>query len=441
MVLQLIYRPEGAPVPVHLPLSKSIALRVLTLNAVSRRLGAGEAEIPAFPDAEDVEGMLRALRRYDLLTDCTDPAATHSVHIGEGGAPLRFFTALAASTPGLDITVATGRSLMRRPLKVLLDALRQAGADIRCQRHADYPPLRIVGRQLSPGEIVMNPGVSSQYISALMMAAPLWGDGLQLSFGGERPVSAPYIAMTAALMRRFGADLQVGESEICVAPGRIKAPAEIEIETDWSAASYFYELALLLPGTDIPLHRLTPAADSLQGDSRCREIFSLLGVDTINHPDGSATLRCNPEKVELFRTMEEPLQLDMNATPDLVPALAVGFCLAGIRFTFSGVAHLRHKETNRMQALANELEKIGYGLQIEEDRMSWLGRRTPAGDNESIATYGDHRMAMAFAPAAVRLPYLVIEDPEVVGKSYPGYWHALEGLGFRLERPGAPLRR
>ena len=155
----LIYHPEGAPVPAHLPLSKSIALRVLTLNAVSRRLGAGEAEIPALPDAEDVEGMLRALHRYDRLTDCTDPAAPHAVHIGEGGAPLRFFTALAASTPGLDITVATGRSLMRRPLKVLLDALRQAGADIRCQRHADYPPLRIVGRQLSPGEIVMNLGL------------------------------------------------------------------------------------------------------------------------------------------------------------------------------------------------------------------------------------------------------------------------------------------
>ncbi len=444
MVIQLQYRAEAEVTPAELPLSKSIALRVLTLNSVAEALGLSPAGIPALPDAEDVEGMQRAREAYAaqlaLLSGGAEVADPHMVHIGEGGAPLRFFTALAASTPGIDLSISTGRSLMRRPLMLLLEALREAGAEIHCERKEGYPPLRILGRRLAPESLGLNPGVSSQFVSALMMASPLWQHGLHLHFDGAAPVSAPYIAMTAEIMRRFGAEVEWDEREVRVAPGKLQPPAEYCVETDWSAASYFYELAILLPGHDIPLARLTPPDGSLQGDARCAEIFSLLGVTTTLKPDGSAVLRCDPRLLDLFRDSLHPLELDMNATPDLVPALAVGFCLAGIRFRFSGVGHLKHKETDRMLALSTELSKLGYMLDTTPDTMAWLGARCPAGDNESIATYSDHRMAMAFAPAAAKLPYIAIEDPGVVGKSFPGYWRALEGLGFEIRtfKPRGP---
>lgn len=448
MVIQLIYRqrPNAEIKPVELPLSKSIALRVLALNAVSCRCGGGEAYVPKLPDASDVAGMLRGIRLYDYESgntaqEISDRGYTRNVvNIGEGGATLRFFTAFVASTPGVDITVTTHSSLMRRPFKPLLDVLRTAGADLHCLRHEGYPPLRIIGRKLSPGPLALDPSVSSQFVSALMMASPLWGNGLDLTFKGCVPVSAPYIRMTAEIMRRFGAEVEASDNGIRVKSGRLTAPAEFPVETDWSAASYFYELALLSPGREVPLRRLTPSAGSLQGDARCESIFGLLGIDTVYQSDGSAILRCNPEKLDVFRSIDTPLELDLNATPDLVPALAVGFCLAGIKFRFTGIGHLRHKETNRMTALANELERIGYRLVISDDSMAWEGDRTPSGENETIETYNDHRMAMAFAPAAVVLPYVSIDSPDVVEKSFPGYWEALKGLGFEISLFGGSYK-
>ena len=431
MAIQLQYSGTSATeaLPVALPLSKSIALRVLTLNALSRRLTGREAEIPALPDAEDVAGMLRAMRLYGSHGVAS---GRYTVHIGEGGAPLRFFLPLAASTPGIDMTVSAGLALSRRPLAPLLAALRDAGADLRPLRRPGRPPLRILGRSLSPGEIVMDPGVSSQFVSALMMASPLWQHGLSLDFGGRTPVSAPYIGMTASLMEQYGARIERTDSHIRVAAGNITPPDRIEIETDWSAASYFYQLALLLPDTPIPIGRLTPPGESLQGDARCAEIFRSVGVATVIHPDGSATLLCDGAHLRRVIESGTPLQFDMNATPDLVPALAVGFCLAGIPFRFTGVAHLRHKETDRMSAPATELARLGYRLRLEADAMSWEGERCAAEERPLIRTWSDHRMAMAFAPAAVRYPGLRIEHPKVTGKSFPRYWEMLSRLGFTI---------
>lgn len=428
MILQLIYRPTGEPVPVRLPLSKSMAIRVMAANAVSRRQGAGETRIPEMSECEDALHFRSALRSVE--------EGKRMINIGEGGTPLRFFIALMASMEGVDVTVTCGRSLMRRPLKPLLDALAAAGADIRCERHEGYPPLRILGRQLGPERLTIDPSVSSQFISALMLAAPLWRDGLRLGFGEGKPVSTPYIAMTAEVLERFGADVVMKAGEISVAPGQLTPPEEFPVETDWSAASYFYELALLLPGKDIPVKWLSPAADSLQGDAACQSIFSLLGVQTLRGEGGEAVLRCDEETLKVFREMERPLELDLNSTPDLVPAITVGLCFAGVKFRLTGIDHLRHKESNRLQALANELEKVGYQVSVTGDGLSWLGARTPVGENETIATYSDHRIAMAFAPAAVKLPYLAIEDPEVVGKSFPDFWKVLEGLGFEIKRFG-----
>lgn len=423
--LGITYSPvAGAkPAAAVLPLSKSIALRVLVLNAVARRIGLREAHVPELPDAGDVAAMQRALRRQDT--------AGGVVRIGEGGAPMRFFTALCASMPGCDVTVSAALPLMKRPLLPLLDALRHAGADVESLRRHGVPPLRIRGRSLDPGVIRLDPGVSSQFVSALMLASPLWRHGLHLDFEGRTPVSAPYIAMTAGIMRRFGCRVKWEGPEIDVEGGIINPPERFEIETDWSAASYFYELALLLPGTDIPLERLTPASGSLQGDARCREIFSALGVSATHTDCGGAVLRCDADTLER-RRREGVAELDLGSTPDLVPALAVAFCMAGVRFRFTGVAHLRHKESDRMSALVSELAKTGYRLHTGTDSMAWEGERVEAEAVPEISTYRDHRMAMAFAPAAVLFPGLRIENPGVVEKSFPGYWQALEGLGFRL---------
>lgn len=442
--IRIEFDPHREMEPVGLPLSKSVALRVMTLNAVASRLSGAVAIIPELPDAEDVKGMMRAMAYYDRAVKCppaisisdnstsdeeqVDKIRNYRVNIGEGGAPFRFFTALAASTPGIDLTLLTSKPLIRRPHAILLDTLREAGADIRSLRRPGRPPLRIIGRKLAPSSLTMDPGISSQYISALMMAAPLWEHGLTLDFNGEQPVSLPYLRMTADAMRRFGCEVAVADESIRIAPGICCPPDKFDIPTDWSAASYFYELALLLPGREIPLSDLTVASDSMQGDADCQQIFGKLGVETIYNSDGSVRLRYSDTAMS-----GQTIELNLNGTPDLAPALAVGFCLAGVRFRFVGVAHLRHKETDRMAALACELRKLGYVLFTSDEEMGWNGECCQADSEPLITTYSDHRMAMAFAPAAIRFPGLRIERPAVVGKSFPRYWEMLRRLGFNIE--------
>lgn len=409
----------------HLPLSKSIALRAMTLNAVSLALGNGTARIPQLPDSDDVKGMMRAID----LSNCQCKAHRdsfapdrHIVNIGEGGAPFRFFTALAASSEGIDLTLLAKKSLMRRPMSILLGALRDAGADISPIRRPGRAPLHIRGQKICGGQLSMNPSVSSQFVSALMMVAPLWENGLDLRFDGGEPVSAPYIRMTAEIMRRFGCIIEIAPRHIHVAPGICSAPETFLIEPDWSAASYFYEYALLKPGTPVTLASLTPPSLSCQGDSRCAEIFAMTGVDTQYTPDGKAVLTASAERIDTLKSSGSAICLDMNDTPDLVPALAVALSLAGIKWKFTSVAHLRHKETDRMTALGNELARLGYILRLSDDQMEWDGSRTPPDSEIIINTYSDHRMAMAFAPAKILFHELTIKHPEVVAKSFPDYF-------------------
>ena len=410
---------------VSLPLSKSIALRVMTLNAACRVLGLEPSCIPALPDAEDVEGMTRALQALEK--------GEKSVYIGEGGAPIRFFTALTASTEGADITVAASEGLMKRPMAPLLEALRSAGASIECLRNALAPPLHIVGRNLSPLPLAMNPGVSSQYISALMMAATIWESPLILSFEGGDAVSRPYIEMTRKIMERYGCEIVADAQGVSVAPGMEGAPQSFPIEGDWSAASYFYEMSALMadPDKDIRIRNLTPAYDSLQGDSAAAGMFLRLGVETSYHEDGSATLHYKPGV-----TGEGKLMFDLRDTPDLAPALAVACALCGREFLFTNVAHLRHKETDRMAALHAELLKLGIETQCGADTFGWDGSRLEIAKDiiPEIKTYSDHRMAMAFAPAAIRFGSIRIEHPGVVGKSFPTYWEAAEICGLTLQK-------
>lgn len=405
---------EDSDMPeISLPFSKSVALRVMTMNAVYEALGKHPFKIENLPDSDDVKGMKRAL---DVLK-----ANGNSVYIGEGAAPMRFFTALAASIPGVDIEVSASEGLMRRPMGILIDALRSMGASIECLNREGYPPLRIKGGKLSGDRVTLNPAISSQYTSALMMAAPLWENMLELDFEGKKPVSLPYMEMTAAVIKRF-------EDASKENPGR-----EIRIEPDWSAASYFYEWTLLNAPCRLKIASLTPPAESLQGDSRCASFFAAAGVKTVFLPDGSVVLACDKPAGNPHAGL---IEFDMGDTPDLVPALAVALPLAGFRFRFTSVSHLHIKETDRIAALTTEMKKLGFILISAEkdgsETLEWRGETIAPEPDPHIATYSDHRMAMAFAPARALFPSMVIESPEVVKKSFPDFWQTLSNLNNKL---------
>lgn len=441
--IELIYdKKSTGEIKVELPTSKSMAARALVIGAFA---GVGPSEIGKLPVCTDtqelssaINSLLAAIRRPDeRMQETAASPICLSLNLGLGGTSLRFFTALASSIPATEIEIDCAAPLKKRPLAPLCEALITAGADISYLENAGYPPLLIKGTRMPGGERGISAAISSQFVSAMIMCAPYWKDGLQLHLSGNHPVSVPYIDMTARMMSRAGADVTISSDHrrIDVRPGRYEATNInlLQPEADWSAASYMYELALLLPDRPVRIASLTSPTESLQGDSACEKIFASIGVETHYHPDGSATLRCNQEKLQrvVAEYASAPVELDMSDCPDLVPALAVGLCLAGIHFRISKIGHLRHKESDRIAAISNELEKIGYALYSEEDSISWTGRRTPVAESESIETYHDHRIAMAFSIAAVKLPYLSVLDPNVTEKSFPDYFKVLAKAGFK----------
>lgn len=390
---------KSTNIQIVLPGSKSVAARAL----VCRLLSGHDTKMENLPDCGDTRGMLRLTEAARRGVNERIPV---SVEIGEGGTTLRFGLAACASIPGLDIRIKAEQRLLRRPHDTLVNLLRERGAEI------DKTPygFHIKGRNLRGGRIDVDGSVSSQYISALMLSAPVWDKDTELHIKAP-VVSYPYIEMTAGVMRDFGAfaeteTLSSGDVMVRVKATGYPLCAAYSVEGDWSGASYFYEtllirkaLGLETPKLEIP--SLKAPVESLQGDSRVADIYR----KALSRLDSG-----------------EPLELDLADEPDLVPALAVGCCVAGIRFRFMGIAHLRHKETDRMAALATELGKLGYVISTGADFMSWDGKIEHPDSQATICTYNDHRMAMAFAPARLRFPDISIENPAVVEKSFPEYW-------------------
>lgn len=421
---------------VDLPRSKSIAARALVLRYIT----GDKTRLIGIPDCDDSRELTKALDELsalvpnlpERLASGSEDETFGSFNLGLGGTSLRFFTGLAASVPGLESEIDCAGPLRRRPFKPLADCLIKAGAEIRFTAVDGYAPFVVSGKRLRGGKLDVGGDISSQFASSLMLSSPTWEEGLDLHLAGDNPVSIPYLSMTAAVMRSFGISAEVDGCRIKVAPGIPEAPEEYEIEADWSAASYFYELALLSPGCRIKISSLTAPEKSLQGDSACEAIFDFLGVETVHCLDGSAILQCDVAKVATLRKSGGVLEFNLHDTPDLVPALAVGMCLAGLKFKFIDVAHLRHKESDRILSMQTELEKLGFGLESGDDWMGWTGKRVPAGEGEAIATYHDHRIAMAFAMGAVAKGYISIENPEVVDKSFSDFWNQLEKVGFNM---------
>ena len=412
-----ITAPDTFDTAVNLPPSKSVSNRALVIHALSH----GDIIPQNLSECDDTEVMINALNGDDTVVD-----------IKAAGTAMRFLTAYYAATPGEHILTGTPR-MKQRPIALLVDALRYLGADIEYVENEGFPPLRIKGRPLEGGYIEIPGNVSSQYISALLMIGPVLKNGLQLRMTGE-VVSKPYIDLTLWTMREFGADADWTDADVVSVGAKPYSQRRYTIESDWSAASYWYEMMALCPDREARLGFKGLHDASKQGDSVVKYIFSLLGVKTrFDRRDGDGAVAVKLKKQPTFLPR---LDYDFIGSPDLAQTVVVTCCLMNIPFRFTGLASLRIKETDRIEALKREMKKLGYVLHDENgDTLVWDGEQCDA-RLLPIDTYDDHRMAMAFAPAAFRFPGLVINNPQVVTKSYPQYWEHLRLAGFKVEEVG-----
>lgn len=394
------------------PTSKSISNRALMLHALCVEQRYAIDRLAVCDDTDHMqEGVAAKLAGAPLID------------IGATGTAMRFLTAYLAIIQGE--TVLTGSERMQqRPIATLVEALRTLGADITYTKNEGYPPLRIHGKPLQGGGLEIEAGISSQYISALLMIGPCLAEGLTLYLKGNI-ASRTYIELTLDLMRHYGAVAEwTDERTIRIEPGHyIDKP--LTVEGDWSAASYWYELAAVAARygheVDICLHGM--CKDSRQGDRVVAQLFEDLGVRTEYTEQGARLYHSE------FRIQNSELELDFTHCPDIAQTMAVTYCLLGIPFVFTGIQSLRIKETDRVAALINELRKLGFVLRAEgNESLVWDGTSCPPDVCPTICTYDDHRMAMAFAPAALCCEGLTIEHPEVVTKSYPGFWEDLKQI-------------
>ncbi|MBO7499639.1 MAG: 3-phosphoshikimate 1-carboxyvinyltransferase, partial [Bacteroidaceae bacterium] len=382
--------------------------------------------------------------RVDSLT--CGLVAPQIINVQGAGTAMRFLTAYFAQCEGANVVLTGIERMKQRPIAPLVDALRALGADISYMEKEGCPPLHIRGQKLHGDAICVDGSISSQYVSALLMIAPMTGAS-RLTLTG-RIVSRPYIEMTRALMARFGVQTTWEDEHTLLIPSSTYHAKPLAIEGDWSAASYWLAFEALARqqgiSYDITLNGLT--TPSLQGDSVCAEFFNKSTSQQVNKSTSRFADRtqrvdsltcCHVEdrtqRVDsLTCGLVDPIIIDFTDCPDLVQTMAVAYCLLGKPFVFTGTESLRIKETDRIAALITELGKLGYELHYEDGTLKWEGNKSPQVP-KSIATYNDHRMAMAFALAAMTHDSVLIENPEVVSKSYPSFWDDLSRVGFKVE--------
>ena len=393
-----------------LPGSKSESNRALIMQA----LCSAPMEIRNLSEAADTVTLKNLLDRR---------GQNAVLDVGPAGTAMRFLTAFCAVTEGEWILTGSKR-MKERPIKLLADALRELGADIDYLEDEGFPPMRIRGGKLDKAREVSIPGnISSQYISALLMIAPTLPQGLSIHLQGEIG-SRPYIEMTLAMMGEAGIVHEWTGNSIHVKAQPYR-PARLTIEPDWSGASYWYSMAALCGDVDLKLPFLKQ--QSLQGDRAVAEIMAGFGVETHFSGEGIRLTR--------LENASGSKELNFIDCPDLAQTVISCSAALGKNLTFTGLESLKIKETDRIAALRNELGKFGALLRENEHGNRWELDASGVGQPETpplIHTYHDHRMAMAFAPLAIRLGPLEIEDKEVVAKSYPGFWKDLEKLGFEL---------
>lgn len=408
--------PEHIDTSIMLPASKSISNRALIIQALTK----GGMMPENLSDCDDTEVIIRGLSKQSEIID-----------IKAAGTAMRFMTAYLSATEG-EHTITGTKRMKHRPIGILVDALRYLGAEIEYVGEEGYPPLRIRGRQLEGGTLLIAGDVSSQYISALLMIAPILTKGLELKLTGNI-ISRPYIDLTLHLMHEFGVAAEWSDFDtIRVKPQPYQQRA-YTIESDWSAASYWYEILALTDDTQSKVALQGLKDGSRQGDSTVRYIFSLLGIKTSFKEKGVNGM---PEALLTRHSrMLNRMDYDFTNQPDLAQSLIAVCPVLGIPFHFTGLGTLKIKETDRIEAMKREMEKLGYILHEEEGTaLSWTGERCEPMTQPTIDTYEDHRMAMSFAPLAIKLGEIRINNPEVVSKSYPHYWADLRKAGFKIQQ-------
>ena len=351
-----------------------------------------------------------------------------TVDIHHAGTAMRFLTAYFASNEGADVVLSGSKRMHERPIKILVDALKDLGAKIEYIDVDGYPPLRIYGAKLKSDFVKMKANVSSQYISALLLIAPSLPKGLTLELEGAI-TSTPYIKMTLALLNQIEVSTSFEQNKINISPKEAVKDTSLVVESDWSSASYFYSLIAL--SNDWKVTLTSYSGKSLQGDAELVDIYKNLGVETVfNASETAITLSKSGEKVASF------LSLDLSNTPDIAQTIAVTCFGLGIGCKLTGLHTLKIKETDRLSALKTELEKLGAIISITNDALELEINDDDTfskanGEICKIDTYQDHRMAMAFAPLALKSP-LIINEPMVVTKSFPSFWKDLETMGIEV---------
>ena len=344
------------------------------------------------------------------------------IDVADSGTALRFLTAYFSVKEGCEVELTGSARLCERPISPLVDAMRSLGASIEYVGDEGFAPLLIKGMRLKGGDVNLDASASSQFASALAMVAPLMDEGLRINLGGQIP-SLPYLKMTLSMLQHRRVDAHIEAYTAIIPHGSLKS-VEAESESDWTAASYWYAIAAVSAGwVTIP----GLSKNSLQGDAVLQSLGERFGVLT-EFTDGTAELSATPD---LFSRLD----MDMADYPDLVPAVAVAGYLTGIPYVFTGVANLRYKESDRIAVLTENLAKIGAVTEAGPDTFAWEGERMPLMQMPEIDPHGDHRMAMAFAAASLFIPGITILHPEVVEKSYPGFFDDLADAGFTICGP------
>lgn len=345
------------------------------------------------------------------------------IDIHHAGTAMRFLTAFFATKTGRKTTLTGSKRMQERPIKILVEALKSLGADISYLKKEGYPPLQIIGKQITKHQVELDANVSSQYISALLLIGPVLPKGLELRLVGTI-TSLPYIDMTLSLLNELGVNTVFKDNLIVIDPYNEDVNKTFTVESDWSSASYFYSIVALSPlGTQIRLSSYKKT--SLQGDAKLQDIYKNFGVESRFQGTTLSIMKTNTNLPKL-------LKLDLSDSPDIAQTIVVTCLGLKIDCELVGLHTLKIKETDRLVALKNEIKKLGTTLAIT-DYSLYLKSSNDLIPNVKIATYNDHRMAMAFAPLALKTP-LSIENAEVVSKSYPDFWRDLSSLGFEINQ-------
>lgn len=400
---------------IELPPSKSIGARYMVASYFAGTL-PGE---PFFEENEDLMVLQEALLEVYSDEEPIDYGDT-PLDVGASGTALRFVTAVCASSPGAEYVITGTQRLMERPMLPLINILKEAGASIEPLGENSTGPYRVKGNNLEGGEFSIQGDISSQFISALMLVSPSWRKGIKLNFSTPL-VSKPYLEMTERLMKKFGVETNLTDDFVEVEHSDYKTPEVFEVEADWSSASFFYEAAAL-GAANVEIAHLPSPEMSLQGDAVCAALFEKIGVASTFNEEGAVlnTTEAKPEKVEA----------DFKDCPDLLLPFAVACLCSDIKFRFHNVAHLRLKESDRLESLREEAKKLGFDIEIGQDYIEWEGKTGSHSSDTVINPHDDHRVAMAFAMAAFKTREIKIRNPRVVEKSFIDFWNQLHGLGL-----------